>query len=247
VTLKQKPTTRSAFYALDGSPVRILVALDSSDRDRIALRECIRLVKATNGVAMLVSVVPRPKCMLPGPIREAEAYLNAVQQGLEEQQGLVAEGIVLKGDPATEITRIAHKLEADLIVLVTRGRHGFMLSSVAESVLANCRAPLILLNEANHLLAREDDTEKQSTYVASIVWNRKARGKCSEQDAYEEIEQLAREGLDRDVMLATYASLAKKGSAADLLDFEFQLRTLRKFLPDEVEGLDRRQPPQQVA
>ena len=227
--------------------MRILVALDSSDRDRIALRECARLVKATNGVAMLVSVVPRPKCMLPGHVREAEAYLNAVQAGLEEQQGLTVEVLVLKGDPATEITRVAQKLEVDLIVLVTRGRRGFMLNSVAESVLANCRAPLILVNEANHLLERDDDTEKQSAYVASIIWNRKAGGKCSEPEAYEQIEQLAAEGLDRDVMLATYASLAKKGSAADLLDFEFQLRTLRKFLPGEIEGLDRRQPPQQVA
>ncbi len=195
---------------------------------------------------MLVSVVPRPKCMLPGPMREAEAYLDAVRAGLEEQ-GLAAEGMVLKGDAATEVTRIAHKLEADLVVLVTRGRHGFMLSSVAESVLANCRVPLVLLNETNHLLEREDDTEKQSAYVASIVWNRKVRGMCSEPDAYTQIEQLAREGLDRDVMLATYAALSKKGSAADLLDFEFQVRTLRKFLPDEIEALDRRQPPQQVA
>ena len=218
--------------------MRILVALDNSDRDRIALQECARLVKATNGAAMLVSVVPRPRCMLPGPIREAEGYLHAVQASMQEQQGLSAEGIVLKGDPATEITRIAHKLEADVVIMVTRGRHGFMLSSTAESVLANCRAPLLLLNQAANMLRSEDEIERQSAYVASVIWNRKAKGLCSEQDALELMERLAARGLDNDVMLTTFQTLAKKGSAADLLDIEFQLRTLRKYLPDEIESFD---------
>jgi nucleotide-binding universal stress UspA family protein len=221
--------------------MRILVALDNSDRDRIALHECARLVKATNGAAMLVSVVPSPRNILPGSIREAEAYLNAVQRGMEEQHNIVAEGIVLKGDPAAEITRIAHKLATDLVILVTRGKRGFMLSSVAEAVLANCRASLVLINESNHLREQEDDSEKQSAYVASIIWNRKTKGLCSETEALDVLERFANEGLDRDTLLATYNALAKKGSAADLLDFEFQLRTLRRYLPDEVASLDRPQ------
>jgi nucleotide-binding universal stress UspA family protein len=218
--------------------MRILVALDNSDRDRLALRECARLVRATNGAAMLVSVVPRPRCMLPGPIREAEGYLNAVQASLQEQQGITAEGIVLKGDPAAEITRIAHKLEADIVIMVTRGRRGLLLSSTAESVLANCKAPVLLLNQATNILRTEDQIERQSAYVASVIWNRTIKGLCSEQDALELMDQLAARGLDSEVMLTAFQTLAKKGSAADLLDIEFQLRTLRAYLPDEIQALE---------
>jgi nucleotide-binding universal stress UspA family protein len=220
-----------------GLLVRILVALDHSDRDRLALLECVRLVKATNGAAMLVSVVPSPRCLLPGPVREAQAYLHVVQAGMFEQQGISAEAIVLKGDPADEITRIAHQLEADIIILVTRGRHGFMLSSTTEAVLANSRAPILLVNEATCVLKHDDEIGKQSTYVATVLWHRKMRGMCSEQDAIEAIERLATEGLNRDVMFATFRELAKKDADVDILDFDFQLRTLRKYLPDEVEGI----------
>jgi nucleotide-binding universal stress UspA family protein len=216
--------------------VRILVALDHSDRDRLAIHECARLAKATNGVAMLVTVVPNPRSLLPGPVREAQAYLQIVQSGLLDQ-GVTAETMVLKGDPADEITRIAHQLEVDVVILVTRGRRGFMLSSTTEAVLSNSRAPILLINESTRVLKYEDEVSKQSTYVATMLWQRKMRGACSEHDAIETIERLATEGLNRDIMFATLRELAKKEADVDMLDLDFQLRTLRRFLPEEVEGV----------
>ncbi len=220
--------------------MRILVALDHSDRDRIALHECVRLARATNGCAMLVTSVPKPRSLVPGAIREAEAYLHAVRVGLEEQAGIVAEECVLRGDPAAEITRAAHKFEVDLVILVTRGRRGWdkmMLGSVAEAVLTNCRAPIVLLNESTHQLRSDEEVERQSVYVAGVIWNRKLRGLCSEDDAIEELERVANAGLDRDVLLATYAQLSKEGASSDLLDIEFQVNTLRKFMPSEIAAI----------
>jgi nucleotide-binding universal stress UspA family protein len=217
--------------------VRILVALDHSDRDSIALRECARIVKATNGAAMLVSVVPRPRCLMPGPMREAGAYLHAVQAGMQEQHGIQPEGVVLKGDPASEIVRTAHQFEVDMVILVTRGRRGFMLSSTAEAVLAASRAPVLLVNEATCASLRDDEADKQAAYMASVVWARTVRGVCLPEDALEEIERLARQGLNREVMTATFQSLQKKSADVDLLDLGFQVRTLRRFLPDELDAL----------
>lgn len=220
--------------------MRILVALDHSDRDRIALHECVRLARATNGCAMLVTVVPKPRSLMPGAIREAQAYLHAIRAGLEEQEGILAEERVLKGDPASEITRAAHELEVDLIILVTRGRRGWdkvVLGSVAEAVLTHCRAPIVLLNEATHQIRADEEIEKQSLYLANVIWNRQSKGLCSADEAMEELERIANAGLDRDVLMSTYNELAKEGSASDLLDIEFQLNTLRKFLPNEIATL----------
>lgn len=220
--------------------MRILVGLDHSDRDRIALHECVRLTRATNGCAMLVTVVPKPRSLVPGAIREAEAYLHAVRAGLEEQEGIMTEEAVLRGDPASELTRAAHKFEVDLVVLVTRGRRGWdkmMLGSVAESVLTHCRAPIVLLNESTHQIRSDEEIQRQSVYVAGVIWNRRMRGLCSEDEALEEIERVAREGLDIDVLTATYAQLAKERSSSDLLDIEFQMNTLRKFMPNEIAGI----------
>jgi hypothetical protein len=189
---------------------------------------------------MLITVVPKPRSLVPGAIREAEAYLHAVRTGLEEQAGIAAEECVLRGDPASEITRAAHKFEVDLVILVTRGRRGWdkmMLGSVAESVLTNCRAPIVLLNEATHQIQDDEEVQRQSVYVAGVIWNRRLRGLCSEEEAQEELERVANAGLDRDLLAVTYAQLAKQGSSSDLLDIEFQMNTLRKFMPGEIAAI----------
>jgi hypothetical protein len=200
----------------------------------------MRLTRATNGCAMLVTCVPKPRSLVPGSIREAEAYLHAVRASLEEQEGVMFEECVLKGDPASEITRAAHKFEVDLVILVTRGRRGWdkmMLGSVAESVLTHCRAPIVLLNEATHQIRSDEEVQRQSVYLAGVIWNRKLRGLCSEEEALEELERIANAGLDRDLLVSTYQQLASAGSSSDLLDIEFQMNTLRKFMPGEVAGL----------
>jgi hypothetical protein len=88
-----------------------------------------------------------------------------------------------------------------------------------------------------HPLRADDDVQRQSVYVAGVIWNRRLRGLCSEEDAAEELERVANAGLDRDVLVETYAQLAKEGSSSDLLDIEFQVNTLRKFMPDEIAGI----------
>jgi hypothetical protein len=80
----------------------------------------------------------------------------------------------------------------------------------------------------------DPESERQATYLAGIIWHRRSTGACTDEQALEELERLAAQGLDRDLLWATYAALQKQGAASDLLDIDFQLNTLRKFLPEEV-------------
>ena len=73
-------------------------------------------------------------------VEKVRRFLGSVMSG-----GL-PEIVVLEGSPAKEITRLAERLPADLVVMGTHGRGGFerlFLGSVAEKVLRVTRCPVL--------------------------------------------------------------------------------------------------------
>lgn len=219
--------------------MKILTPVDQSARDGIVLPYCVRMADALEAVVALVHIIPLTRSLVPNAMRQAEAYLFAVESGLREQ-GLTTEAIVRRGDPAGVIVALASELEVDLIVMTTRARSSlgkFVLGSVADAVLANCPKPVLLLSEATNGSRSDEGTRRQSAYLATVIWHKQARGLYARDESKQELERLAASGLDRSVLFATYQALEDRGALFDWLDIDFQMNTLRKFLPEDIHAL----------
>lgn len=216
--------------------MRILCPVDQSVRDKIVLRHCARLAKSLSASTIIVNAVPFTRSLIPNSPRRSDAYVEAVVAGLREK-GLDAEGVVERGPPASVIVSLAHRVEADLIVMATRGRTRsglgkFVLGSVAEAVMATTSKPVLTLSEAEERAPADEKTRRQSAYLARVLWNRQARGLYTHEQVQNELIRLVESGLDEQVLLATYRACRQEGRALDWLDLTFQADTLERFLPD---------------
>ena len=221
--------------------MKILVPVDKSHRDGIVLPYITQTAKALQATVILVHIVPLHRAVVfPRAVREAEAYAAAVAAGLRKQ-GIDAESVVRRGDPPSAIVALAGECHADMIVMTSRGRGSLgklVLGSVADAVLANCGKPVLLLSESTSSVHTDENVGRQSAYLATVIWNRQVRGLCSTEEAQSQLELLASSGLDRDVLFSSYHGLEEVGSTPfDWLDIDFQLKTLRQFLPQEIEPL----------
>lgn len=85
----------------------------------------------------------------------AEHYLDVIQKWVQAEGVPVATSVHF-GHAATEITKYAGSIHADLIVLSTHGRSGFqrfLLGSVAEQVVCKARCPVALIHDHERLAA----------------------------------------------------------------------------------------------
>lgn len=221
--------------------MKILVPVDKSHRDGIVLPYITQMAKALQATVILVHIVPLHRAVvLREAVREAEAYASAVVVGLRKQ-GVDAESVVRRGDPASAIVALVGECQADMIVLTARGRGSLgklVLGSVADTVLANCGKPVLLLSESTPSVRTDENVRRQSAYVATVIWNRQARGLYTAEEAQSRLKLLATSGLDRDVLFSSYHGLEEgDGTPFDWLDIDFQLQTLRQFLPQDIEPL----------
>ncbi len=82
---------------------------------------------------------------------EPESYRRRLQDYLDRSlpsmpRDLVVEHLLVEGDPAQEIVRIAQEQLCDLIVMGTHGHRGLerlLLGSVAEKVVRNAPCPVL--------------------------------------------------------------------------------------------------------
>src|SRR3990172_144562 len=98
--------------------MKILVPLDKSPRDGIALPYSVRMAKPLKAPVVVAHVVPLTRSLVQNAMREAEAYVTAVAASHREQ-GITVDGCVQRGDPAAVIVTLAGGLRADLVVMVT--------------------------------------------------------------------------------------------------------------------------------
>jgi len=71
------------------------------------------------------------------------------------EKSLTFTRLLLLGDPASEIVRIADERKADMIVLGTHGRTGLtrmLMGSVAESIVRRAPCPVLVYRETNEQL-----------------------------------------------------------------------------------------------
>jgi nucleotide-binding universal stress UspA family protein len=229
--------------------MKILVPVDRSHRDGTTLHYAKEMARGMNGSIIVIEAVGTMRSLLKAAVHQAEGYVSAVQSGLREE-GFEAESAVRKGEPAKVILSFISDLQPDFVVMTTRGRSGMskvVLGSVAHEVLANSPKPVLLLKEDIEIATPDEDTELQSAYIAAIIWNKRAKGLLSEDEARDELLRLSASGLDRNVLYATYMSYEETGKPVDWLDFDFQLNTLQKFLPDHVQRTEEQSVDSQAA
>jgi nucleotide-binding universal stress UspA family protein len=152
------------------APRQILVPLDGAPDHEAALPAAKAIARAGRATIHLVTVVPTPGTLsgeraAPGALlptttqaildlaqdRAAE-HLEALLQDLA-QEGIQATAEVARGDVATEISKVAGRVRADLIVLATHGRtalDAFWTGSVSPRILSGVGAPVLLVHELKH-------------------------------------------------------------------------------------------------
>lgn len=129
----------------------IVLGLDGSEGSTRALPHAVELAKASGGKIVIAHVDERlaAKGDIPGP-REEEAH-KTVRSQLEQIQGegvdatLETRTLVL-GGPGHAIAQIADEVDADLIVVGTRGHSsvpGLVLGSVAHRLIHVAHRPVL--------------------------------------------------------------------------------------------------------
>ncbi len=87
---------------------------------------------------------------------ETRAYLDGLTERLRTR-GLAVDAVAVDGEPADAILNEAHRASGTVVVMTTHGRGGLerlVFGSVAQSVLARCRAPVLLVRIAEHLISK---------------------------------------------------------------------------------------------
>jgi nucleotide-binding universal stress UspA family protein len=145
--------------------MRILLAIDGSEPAGAAVRE-VRNRSWPPGSRVRVLAVARP-LIPPGELALAgAAYDQMTREMVEEtrkvaarasdalqRSGLTVETVVREGDPRTEIVAEAEKLQADLIVLGSKGRTGvarWLMGSVAEYVVRHAPCSVEVARDPPH-------------------------------------------------------------------------------------------------
>ena len=149
---------------------KILVTLDGSKFAEAVLPFVEEIARMQETSVQLIHVVPPPEDrpfdtameradpdysprldqMVSRMAKHRQAYLDQVAGGLRAK-GVAAQGEVLYGRPASEITQYASHNDVDLVAMTTHGRSGlarWRYGSVAGEVLQSITVPLFLFRSS---------------------------------------------------------------------------------------------------
>lgn len=144
----------------DGLPenIKILVPVDGSENSNKAINYAIDIAKKYSGTIHLIHVVRSAATLTVAP---AEVFLDITQQLIESGKGILKEsqakikesGIevsteILQGHPGSQIVQFAEKIEADIIIMGSRGLGmvaRFVLGSTSDYVSDNAKCPVLIV------------------------------------------------------------------------------------------------------
>jgi nucleotide-binding universal stress UspA family protein len=154
------PTGKESI-AMSTFPTRILLATDGSEQAELAALRAVDLADATHSELHLVhvGVVPSFLKSYPGTLgyepRLYEQIEEMSRELLRKQSlrvkaagGTVAGTHLRMGEVALEIVALAEELQADLIVMGSRGLGGVrraLMGSVSDSVVRHAHCPVLVV------------------------------------------------------------------------------------------------------
>jgi nucleotide-binding universal stress UspA family protein len=144
----------------------IVIATDGSESVRRAVDVALDLADRFDADIHCLYVVDESDVSSsPERLRE-EMETALVERGHEAVAAVRAatdrevETAIREGQPAQTIDQYAREIDADLVAIGTRGRHGenrFLVGSVAERVVRTCPVPVLTVRQ----LAADEDTDIQ--------------------------------------------------------------------------------------
>lgn len=138
----------------------VVAPVDFTDASINVVKTALSMVESPDDVHIVHVVRPMDN-VVPGieiAAMDEGSRIDSIQDRFEEY--LATHGFprvhstVLVGDPASEITEFADKINSELIVISSHGFHGikrFLLGSVAENIVRHAHCPVLIL--------RRDDAE----------------------------------------------------------------------------------------
>ena len=138
---------------------RVLFATDFSKASGKAFTTAMALTKATRSTLTVLHVIKPFTPITPEQYIATETWEQIDRQGREwakralaklvgkaKKAGVRATELLVQGDPARQIARVARSWKADLVVVGTHGRKGLakvLLGSVAGRVVATAPCPVV--------------------------------------------------------------------------------------------------------
>jgi nucleotide-binding universal stress UspA family protein len=144
----------------------ILIATDGSKHSEHAARVGIELAKQSKGKVTAIYVADLGRYFVPisdagfniasealdsirsSVLKSGEAAVKSIED-LAKAAGVPGEGKVIEGRPADDILKFAQDANMDVIVIGSIGKTGlekFLLGSVAEKVVRNSKAPVLIVH-----------------------------------------------------------------------------------------------------
>jgi universal stress protein A len=135
---------------------KILCPIDFDHNSSAALEIAWELAEGSGAILHLLHVarVPPQDMDVPLPFNADPRWERAARTKLERiahdrLEGKVRYQVhVISGTPDDDVVRMAHELNADLVVMATHGRKGlshFILGSVAERVMREADCPVVTI------------------------------------------------------------------------------------------------------
>jgi nucleotide-binding universal stress UspA family protein len=144
-------------------PKTIVAAVDGSANASRVVSMAVRLTRAMPGAALhLVHVfrtsrLDRPRMGAPTDntdmLEDAKEQLEYLVRAARKQSRATITGHFALGEPAGEILRLCHGLDADLLVVGTHdyvGFERFLLGSVAENLMRKAGCPILIVRPKDH-------------------------------------------------------------------------------------------------